>query len=95
MSEEITLEKAQELVTRAPYHKWLGLKVIAVHKVVPNGLTPLDPYRIDDLERVAIAYPRLNFEIVHGGLPPFVDRGRRSFQSTTRVNKLGRARHTA
>jgi len=51
----------------------LGLKVIAVHKVVPNGLTPLDPYRIDDLERVAIAYPRLNFEIVHGGLPPFVD----------------------
>lgn len=51
----------------------LGLKVIAVHKVVPNGLTPLDPYRIDDLERVAIAYPQLNFEIVHGGLPPFVD----------------------
>lgn len=51
----------------------LGLKVIAVHKVVPNGLTPLDPYRIDDLERAAIAYPQLNFEIVHGGLPPFVD----------------------
>lgn len=51
----------------------LGLKVVAVHKVVPNGLTPLDPYRIDDLERVAIAYPGLAFEIVHGGLPPFVD----------------------
>lgn len=51
----------------------LGLKVIAVHKVVPNGLTPLDPYRIDDLERAAIAYPALNFEIVHGGLPPFVE----------------------
>src|ERR1700678_3098627 len=31
MSEEITLERAQELVTRAPYHKWLGLKVVAVH----------------------------------------------------------------
>jgi uncharacterized protein (TIGR00369 family) len=31
MSEEITLERVQELVTRAPYHKWLGLKVIAVH----------------------------------------------------------------
>lgn len=51
----------------------LGLKVIAVHKVVPNGLTPLDPYRIDDLENVAIEHPRLNFEIVHAGLPPFVD----------------------
>lgn len=51
----------------------LGLKVIAVHKVVPNGLTPLDPYRIDDLERAAIAYPQLNFEIVHAGMLPFVD----------------------
>lgn len=51
----------------------LGLKVIAVHKVVPNGLTPLDPYRIDDLELAAIRYPRLKFEIVHAGLPPFVD----------------------
>jgi predicted TIM-barrel fold metal-dependent hydrolase len=51
----------------------LGLKVIAVHKVVPNGLTPLDPYRIDDLELAAIRYPRLNFEIVHAGMLPFVD----------------------
>jgi uncharacterized protein (TIGR00369 family) len=31
MSEDITLEKVQELVTRAPFHKWLGLKVVAVH----------------------------------------------------------------
>ena len=31
MSEEITLERVQELVIRAPYHKWLGLKVVAVH----------------------------------------------------------------
>jgi hypothetical protein len=30
MIEEITLERVQELVTRAPYHKWLGLKVVAV-----------------------------------------------------------------
>jgi uncharacterized protein (TIGR00369 family) len=30
MSEEITLQRVQELVTRAPYHQWLGLKVIAV-----------------------------------------------------------------
>lgn len=51
----------------------LGLKVVAVHKVVPNGLTPLDPYRVDDLERVAIAYPQLSFEIVHAGMLPFVD----------------------
>jgi uncharacterized protein (TIGR00369 family) len=31
MSEEITLERVQALVTRAPYHQWLGLKVIALH----------------------------------------------------------------
>ena len=31
MSDEITLEKAQALITRAPYHQWLGLKVIAMH----------------------------------------------------------------
>ena len=28
---DLTLEQIQEIVTRAPYHKWLGLKVIAVH----------------------------------------------------------------
>ena len=31
MSDEITLEKAQAPITRAPYHQWLGLKVIAMH----------------------------------------------------------------
>jgi uncharacterized protein len=51
----------------------LGLSSIAVHKVVPNGLTPLEPYRVDDLEAVALRYPRLAFEIVHAGMPPFVE----------------------
>ena len=27
----LTLEQIQEIVTRAPFHKWLGLQVIAVH----------------------------------------------------------------
>ena len=31
MSDDITLEKVQALVTRAPYHQWLGLKVTALH----------------------------------------------------------------
>jgi uncharacterized protein (TIGR00369 family) len=30
MSEDLTLERVQELITRAPYHRWLGLKVVAV-----------------------------------------------------------------
>jgi uncharacterized protein (TIGR00369 family) len=30
MSEELTLEQVQALVTRAPFHQWLGLTVLAV-----------------------------------------------------------------
>jgi uncharacterized protein (TIGR00369 family) len=35
MSENVSAQKVQELITRAPYHQWLGLEVIAVH---PNGI---------------------------------------------------------
>jgi uncharacterized protein (TIGR00369 family) len=31
MSQDITVEQVQALITRAPYHQWLGLRVIAVH----------------------------------------------------------------
>jgi uncharacterized protein (TIGR00369 family) len=31
MNEDITLERVQAMITRAPYHQWLGLKVIALH----------------------------------------------------------------
>src|SRR6266700_2142686 len=31
MTEDITVEKVQALITRAPYHQWLGLKVVAVN----------------------------------------------------------------
>ena len=30
MSDDITLEKVQALITRAPFHQWLGLKVVAL-----------------------------------------------------------------
>jgi uncharacterized protein (TIGR00369 family) len=32
VSAEITLARVQELVTRGPYHQWLGLKVVAMHE---------------------------------------------------------------
>ncbi|HXF88993.1 MAG TPA: PaaI family thioesterase [Xanthobacteraceae bacterium] len=32
MSQQLTLEQIQEIVTRAPYHQWLGLEVIAVQE---------------------------------------------------------------
>ena len=31
MADELTIERVQEHLMRAPYHQWLGLKVIAVH----------------------------------------------------------------
>jgi uncharacterized protein (TIGR00369 family) len=32
MSEEITPERVQELISRAPYHRWLGIEVVALHE---------------------------------------------------------------
>ena len=46
----------------------LGLRVVAVHKALPNGPVPLAPYRVDDVEGAAMAFPHLNFEIVHAGM---------------------------
>ena len=31
MSDTPTLEHVQQLISRAPYHQWLGLKVVALH----------------------------------------------------------------
>jgi predicted TIM-barrel fold metal-dependent hydrolase len=31
------------------------------------GPVPMDVYKMDDIDRAAIAFPELNFEIVHGG----------------------------
>jgi predicted TIM-barrel fold metal-dependent hydrolase len=46
----------------------LGLKVVAIHKAVPLGPVPIENYRMDDIDRAAIAFPELNFEVVHGGM---------------------------
>jgi uncharacterized protein (TIGR00369 family) len=32
MTGELTVKRVQEMVTRAPYHQWLGLEVIAVEE---------------------------------------------------------------
>ncbi len=46
----------------------LGLKVVAVHKALPNGPVPLAPYRMDDVDAAAMTHMDLNFEIVHSGM---------------------------
>ncbi|QTH20281.1 amidohydrolase family protein [Rhizorhabdus wittichii] len=46
----------------------MGLKAVAIHKALPLGQVELDHYRVDDIDRAAIEFPELNFEIVHGGM---------------------------
>jgi predicted TIM-barrel fold metal-dependent hydrolase len=46
----------------------LGLKAVAIHKAVPLGPVPVEHYRVDDIDRAAMAFPGLNFEVVHGGM---------------------------
>lgn len=46
----------------------LGLKVIAIHKALPLGPVPMDPYRVGDVDCAAMDFPDLNFEIVHSGM---------------------------
>ncbi|KAA9151846.1 amidohydrolase family protein [Amycolatopsis acidicola] len=48
--------------------KELGISTVAVHKAVPLGPVPMDPYRVGDLDVAAHDHPDLNFEIVHGGV---------------------------
>lgn len=45
----------------------LGIKVVAIHKAVPLGIAPTDPFRVGDVDHAARDFPDLAFEIVHGG----------------------------
>jgi uncharacterized protein len=45
----------------------LGVKVVAVHKAVPLGIAPTDPFRLGDVDHVARDFPDLAFEVVHAG----------------------------
>lgn len=46
----------------------LGIKNIAVHKSLPPGPAPASAFGPQDVEGAAVAFPDLNFEIVHGGI---------------------------
>jgi uncharacterized protein len=46
----------------------LGIKVVAVHKALPLGPVAMEHYKVDDVDRACMAFPDLNFEIVHGGM---------------------------
>lgn len=51
------------ILERAPHH---GV-VVAIHKTIPLGPVPMEPFRVDDLDAAFIAYPDLPIAIGHGG----------------------------
>jgi predicted TIM-barrel fold metal-dependent hydrolase len=46
----------------------LGIKVVAIHKALPLGPVPMEPYKVGDVDCAAMDFPDLNFEIVHSGM---------------------------
>jgi predicted TIM-barrel fold metal-dependent hydrolase len=44
-----------------------GLRSVALHKAQPLGPVAIEPFKTGDISEAAIAFPDLNFEIVHGG----------------------------
>jgi uncharacterized protein len=46
----------------------LGITVVAIHKALPLGPVEAVHYGVRDIDRAAMAFPDLNFEIVHGGM---------------------------
>jgi uncharacterized protein (TIGR00369 family) len=77
VNQEITIERVQELVTRAPYHQWLGLKVVALHE---DGIELKATWREEWVVNVERRY-------THGGvLAALVDLG----ADWAMVKKLGR-----
>ena len=45
-----------------------GVRTIAVHKAAPFGPVPIAPFKVDDIDLAADAFPDLAFEIIHAGL---------------------------
>ena len=46
----------------------MGIKVVAIHKALPLGPVELTYYAMDDIDRAAMTFPDLQFEVVHGGM---------------------------
>ena len=44
-----------------------GIRSVALHKAQPLGPVGIEPFKTADVSEAAIAFPELNFEIVHGG----------------------------
>jgi uncharacterized protein (TIGR00369 family) len=58
VSEPLTLEQVQQLISRAPYHQWLGITVLALHD---DGIEVKATWREDWVVNTEVRY-------THGGI---------------------------
>ena len=58
MSADLTVEEVQQLIARAPFHQWLGLKVLALHD---DGIEVKATWREEWVVNPEIGY-------THGGI---------------------------
>jgi hypothetical protein len=62
MNDEMTFRVVEHAAKR-------GIRMIAVHKAVPLGPLPLEPFgNVSDCAEIVGAFPDVTFEIVHGGI---------------------------
>lgn len=45
-----------------------GMRVVSVHKALPLGPVPIDPFRVEDMVDVFLTFPDMWIEVVHGGV---------------------------
>lgn len=45
-----------------------GVRTVAIHKALPLGPVEMAHYQVSDIDRAAMAFPDINFEVVHGGM---------------------------
>ncbi|MEN2738234.1 amidohydrolase family protein [Microbacterium sp. X-17] len=64
----MSLADKDELYPILQHIEDIGIKSVAVHKAAPLGVTPMDPYRVGDMDYAARDFPNLTFEVVHGGM---------------------------
>jgi uncharacterized protein (TIGR00369 family) len=58
VSEGVTIEQVQQLITRAPFHQWLGIKVLALHD---DGIEVKATWREEWVVNTEVRY-------THGGI---------------------------
>ncbi|MGI8462453.1 MAG: amidohydrolase family protein [Solirubrobacterales bacterium] len=64
---EVRMDDAEAVYPILEHAQKRGIRSVAVHKAIAMAGCPIQPFHPRDLEDALIAFPELNFQIVHGG----------------------------